>query len=165
MVVAVVGILRIGFYGRHLILDTTTYFRCGSNVVHGDVPYRDFDVEYPPAALPVFVAPALVEHEDFVRYNRLFQALMVLCGLAMLLALRAAGAGNRALLAAALAPLLLGSVVLYRFDLWPTALAVGALAALAAGRQRAAFALLAVATAAKVGRSCCCRSSPGAGAG
>jgi hypothetical protein len=150
--VAVVGVLHVGFYGRHLILDTTTYRTYGSAVVHGEIPYRDFDVEYPPGALPVFVAPALLYDRpaEFVQYNRLFQVMMVLCGIGALLAMRTVARSHSPLLVAALAPLLLGSVVLYRFDLWPTALAVAALAALASGRERWAFALLALATAAKI---------------
>jgi uncharacterized membrane protein len=50
----------------------------------------------------------------------------------------------------ALAPLLIGSVVLSRFDLWPAALTVGALAALLAGRERLAGAALGLAIAAKL---------------
>jgi hypothetical protein len=100
----------------------------------------------------VFTAPALVYDRpaEFVDFNRLFQALMVLCGIGALLAMRRIARSSRLPLVAALAPLLLGSVVIYRFDLWPTALAVVALAALISGRERAAFALLALATAAKV---------------
>jgi hypothetical protein len=144
--------LHVGFYGRHLILDTTTYLRYGAAVVNGEVPYRDFDVEYPPGALVVFTAPALVYDRpaQFVAYNRLFQALMALCGIGALLAMRTIGRSHLPPLAAALAPLLLGSVVIYRFDLWPAALAVASLAALVSGRERTAFGLLALATAAKV---------------
>jgi hypothetical protein len=55
-----------------------------------------------------------------------------------------------ALLVVAAFPLLLGSVVLTRFDLWPAALAVGALAALVHQRDRLGFGLLGLAIAAKL---------------
>jgi uncharacterized membrane protein len=57
-------------------------------------------------------------------------------------------AGGLAL--AAVAPLLLGSVVLSRFDLWPAALVAGALAALLSGRFRLGHGLLGVGILAKV---------------
>ena len=47
-------------------------------------------------------------------------------------------------------PLLLGSVVLTRFDLWPAALVAGALAALVHGRDRLGFGLLGAAVAVKL---------------
>src|SRR5437868_438015 len=53
-------------------------------------------------------------------------------------------------LRAALAPLALGSVILTRFDLWPAALAVGALALLLAGRPRLALFVLGLAVATKI---------------
>jgi uncharacterized membrane protein len=51
---------------------------------------------------------------------------------------------------AALAPLLLGSVMLSRFDLWPAALVTGALAAFVAGRHRVGAGVLGLAVAAKL---------------
>ena len=47
-------------------------------------------------------------------------------------------------------PLLLGSVVLTRFDLWPAALVAGALAALVHGRHRVGFGVLGAAVAVKL---------------
>jgi hypothetical protein len=67
---------------------------------------------------------------------------MALCGVgalaAMSLALRALNASVERTAAAlaffALAPLVLGSVILYRYDLWPAALTVAGLAAVLARR-------------------------------
>ena len=68
--------------------------------------------------------------------------------------LRGLGASRRATVGAlalvAAFPLLLGSVVLTRFDLWPAALVAAALAALVHGRDRLGFGLLGAAVAAKL---------------
>ena len=54
------GALHWGFYTRDPLRDTPLYEHYGDLMLRGRVPYRDFGVEYPPAALPVFVLPALV---------------------------------------------------------------------------------------------------------
>jgi hypothetical protein len=152
--------LHAGFYTRSQIVDTPVYQRYGDAIAHGQVPYRDFGVEYPPGALPVFALPALghADKPGFDRFRRVFEALMWGCGalalVAMSLALRALGARPARALAAlafaALSPLALGSVVLSRFDLWPAALTVCALAALLARRHRLGSGLLGLAVAVKV---------------
>jgi uncharacterized membrane protein len=63
---------------------------------------------------------------------------------------RSAGNVWAALCFAAVAPLLLGSVILSRFDLWPAALVTVALAALVSGRLRLGHALLGLGIAAKL---------------
>jgi hypothetical protein len=50
-------LLHHWFYAHHQIVDTPTYEGYGFAIRHGLVPYRDIPVEYPPGALPVFVAP------------------------------------------------------------------------------------------------------------
>ena len=58
LVAAVWGVLHVGWYGHGQIVDYGVYQRYGDKVVNEHaVPYRDFDLEYPPGALPVFVAP------------------------------------------------------------------------------------------------------------
>jgi hypothetical protein len=149
------GLLHVGFWHRNPIIDTPLYQGYGEKIVDGKVPYRDFSVEYPPAALPVFVLPALADDDD---YGSAFELLMWTCAVAtiVLLAvtLSAAGAGTVRLYAATafagIMPLLLGSVILTRFDLWPAALAAGALAALVSGRDRLGLGVLGLATAAKL---------------
>ena len=149
------GLLHVGFWHRNPIIDTPVYQGYGEKIVDGKVPYRDFPVEYPPAALPLFVLPALADDED---YGSAFELLMWTCAVAtiVLLAvtLSAAGAGTARLYTATafagIAPLLLGSVILTRFDLWPAALAAGALAALVSGRDRLGLGVLGLATAAKL---------------
>jgi glycosyl transferase family 87 len=149
-------LLHWGWYQHSLILDTVEYHRYGQAMVNGHVPYRDFSVEYPPGALPAFVVPALGE-PSFSFYNREFQVLMALCGVgalaAMAAALRALGASVERTAAAlgffALSPLVLGSVILYRYDLWPAALTVAGLAAILARRERLGFAAIGLGVAAK----------------
>jgi Glycosyltransferase family 87 len=150
-------LLHWGLYQHHLILDTVEYHMYGAAIAAGRVPYRDFGVEYPPGALPLFALPA-VGHPSFQVYHREFQVLMAACGVgalaAMAVALRSLAAGpvraGAALAFAALAPLVLGSVVLYRYDLWPTALMLAGLAGVLAGKQRLGFAALGLGIAAKV---------------
>jgi len=152
------SLLHHGWLSRGQITDTGVYQRYGDAVVHGGVPYRDFQVEYPPAALPAFVLPSLGHEGDRLAYDRWFDREMLLCGSLALLgtglclvALRAGPVRTAAALGVfALSPVLLGSVVLTRFDLWPAALAVLALATLLWRRYVAAAVLLGLAIGAKL---------------
>jgi hypothetical protein len=147
-----------GWFERGQIIDTPVYEEYGDAMVRGEVPYRDFSVAYPPGALPTFVLPAFGHEGDSDGYRRAFETLMVACGVALLielmLALSALGAGTArlfgALSLAAVSPLLLGSVVLTRFDLWPAAVAAAALAALLSGRLRLGHGLLGAGIAVKI---------------
>ncbi|MGI8607179.1 MAG: glycosyltransferase 87 family protein [Gaiellaceae bacterium] len=148
------SLLHVWHWGGYQIIDTPVYQRYGDAVVAGQVPYRDFGLEYPPGALPAFVVPALFPSGA---YRGAFEALMLACGLAMVvLVARAAAAlgatGIRLYAPPVLvgaAPLALGTVVLTRFDLWPAALTAAALTALLTGRDRVGAGLLGLATAAK----------------
>ena len=154
------GLLHHGFYTRRQIVDTPIYESYGDRMADGEVPYRDFRPEYPPLALPVFALPSVVvgAGADSARYRYGFEWVMALCGgvglLAAAMTLSTLGASPRRLVSAAafiaIAPLLLGSMVLTRFDLWPATLTVLALAALVAGRDRLGAAGLGLATAAKL---------------
>jgi len=141
------GVLHVGWYARDQIVDYGVYQRYGDAVAHDHaVPYRDFAVEYPPAALPVFVVPAW--YEGF-GYRTAFKGLMAICLAAAALGALAVG-GLRAGVLTAVAPLALGSVVVSRFDLWPAALTVLALAALLRGGRTTSAVLLGTAFAAKL---------------
>jgi hypothetical protein len=143
------GLLHHGFYARERIVDTPVYERYGEAMTQGQVPYRDFALEYPPASLPVFLLPAVGEG-DFEDYERRFEGLMAALGIACVLLVAFAASSWWAPLFVGVAPLALGSVILSRFDLWPAALTVAALALLVAGRLRLGLGALGVATAAKL---------------
>jgi hypothetical protein len=143
------ALLHYGFYARNDIVDTPVYGRYGEAVTRGEVPYRDFAVEYPPAALPTFVLPA-IGNGDSEQYRRRFEGLMAGLGVACVLLVAAVASGIWAPLFVAITPLLLGSVFLSRFDLWPAALTVAALALLSSGRSRLGLGTLGLATAAKL---------------
>jgi hypothetical protein len=160
-----------GFYSEHKIVDTPLYQHYGDWVMEGNVPYRDFSLEYPPGALPAFILPAIGNSTSAepstatigpyrvrAAYRRNFELLMELCGLASisLLAiglLRLGASNGRMALSlglAGLSPLLLGPMLLSRFDLWPTAFALAALVAMLDDRHWIGFGLLGAATAAKI---------------
>jgi hypothetical protein len=155
-------LLHVGFYKHGQLIDTPVYQHYGNAIADGKVPYRDFELEYPPGALPIFAVPGLADpgqgQHVSQSFRRIFETLMWLCGAAALISmavvlrkLRRADAGVWAALCfAAIAPLLLGSVILSRFDLWPAALVTAALAALVSGRLRLGHALLGLGITAKL---------------
>jgi hypothetical protein len=155
-------VLHVGFYKNKQIIDTPVYQHYGNLIADGKVPYRDFDVEYPPGALPIFALPGLAKHghdqQVSAGFRRAFETLMWMCGAlalaAMAVVLRQLRRSNvevwLPLLFAALAPLLLGSVILSRFDLWPAAIVAAALAALVSGRLRTGHMLLGLGVTAKI---------------
>ncbi len=128
-------------------------------MVAGEVPYRDFSVEYPPGALAAFLAPELTAAPgDFGAYGHAFEKWMAGCGVALILfvgiALRVLRASLlhsiTALALLAFAPLLLGNVMLSRFDLFPAALVAAAVAALLAEWELAAAVALGFAISVKL---------------
>ena len=151
------GLLHTAWYDENEIADIPVYELYGTEIESGAVPYRDLRLEYPPGALPAFALPALLS-DDQKGFRDVFEWLMAACGVAAVLFAAVALAGlraSRARTAAALAlvagfPLLLGSVVLTRFDLYPAALVAGALAALVHRRDRLGFGVLGAAVAVKL---------------
>ena len=138
------GLVHRWFWAHGQLVDWPTYRDYGRAVLdHGLVPYRDFAVEYPPGALPVFVAPA-----PFHDYAAAFAWLMCACGVCLVGVVSLVRHG--AAFFVALSPVLAGSLILSRFDLWPALLATAALAALLAERHRLGWALLGAAVAAKL---------------
>jgi len=139
------------------ISDVPVYERYGDAIEGGRVPYRDFRLEYPPGALAAFAVPSLVTHGPR-SYARAFALQMMVFGLAAIgacfAAFTALGLGRLRLAAAlavpASAPLLLGPLVLTRFDLFPAALTAVAVAAVLAGRDRFGAGALGAAVAVKL---------------
>jgi Glycosyltransferase family 87 len=139
------------------VTDVRLYHAYGEQIAGGAVPYRDFAFEYPPAALPAIVLPALVT-DSVAGYRAVFVAEMAIVGfVGVLLVAAALRALDRptaekrlALAAVALLPLLLGGVILTRFDLVPAALVAAALLLVALGRHRAAALVVGVGIAVKL---------------
>jgi uncharacterized membrane protein len=135
--------------------DVGHYETFGRRVREGLFPYgAGFYFEYPPFALPVFVLPELIAP---AHYLLVFKLLMTLCGVGTILATAAtlARLGVTArkalplLLVVSLAPLLLGSTYLNRYDPWAVLLTSLALLAFVSEHARTGAALLALAFAAK----------------
>jgi uncharacterized membrane protein len=128
-----------------LITDTAEYQSYGDSIRGGALPYRDFAVEYPPGALPVFVAPTY-----FASYDDSFDWLMAGLGLACVVLVAAAGASPLGVGFVAISPVLVGTLVFTRYDLWPAALVAAAMAAFLSDRHALGWAALGAAIAAKL---------------
>ena len=139
------------------VTDIALYQTYGERLAGGLVPYRDFGFEYPPGALPAIVLPALVTGTVHA-YRIAFVAELALVGVVAVLlldaVLRRLELPRRerilSLAVVALAPLLLGGVILTRFDLVPAALVLAALALAVTGRRRAAALVVGVGAAVKL---------------
>ena len=139
------------------VTDIALYHAYGERIADGLVPYRDFAFEYPPGALPALVLPALVT-DSLTAFRVVFAAEMAFAGAVGVLLL-AAGLGRLrtgladrrvALSVVALVPLLLGGVILTRFDLVPAAIVAGAMFLLVSGRLRAGAFVIGIGIAVKL---------------
>ncbi len=142
-VVAALALPGIHLLDGDITGDIPTYERYGDAMVRGEIPYRDFFVEYPPGALPAFLLPELAGSHYVLAFKLLMLGL-----LAVLAALAWRRAGAVVLLAAT--PLLLGWNSIAHYDLWPTLLAALGLVLVLDDRSRLGFAALGLGTAAKL---------------
>jgi hypothetical protein len=115
-------------------------------LLDGGLPYHDFAFEYPPLAAPAIALPGVLGTgaESFRWSFALWTlaggaAVVLLCGA---LARASGGDPRRAMLAAALMPLLCGALVRTHFDLFPVALLLGGLLLVSRDRPRSGLAVL-----------------------
>jgi uncharacterized membrane protein len=153
--VAACALPNVGLLDDSQVGDTPQYRTRGDAVLAGEIPYRDFYVEYPPGALPMFVLPAIGDAEGYPMRFKAFAAALGAALVALVaLSLGAIRAPPSRVFAAtafvAAAPAALGPVFIVNFDVWPAALTAAALAAALHGRFRLAHAALAAGVAAKL---------------
>jgi hypothetical protein len=127
--------------------DLFVYRTFAEPVLAGELPYRDVVFEYPPLAAPAIAVPGIAgTGEEAFRWAFALWtlgaavAVGLLCGA---LARATGGDERRAMLAAALMPILLGALVRTHFDLFPVALVLAGLLLLVRDRPRAGLAVLA----------------------
>lgn len=153
--VAVWAVARWVVFDFFQLGDTRVYEHAARMMDAGAIPYRDFDVEYPPLATGLFWLVGRAPGGD---YQLAFSVAMLTCLIAT--ALAALVIGRRiglsrirtalAVVVIALTPLLLGTLVQTRYDLVLAALLGWMLVAALHDRFRWAWTLLAIATAIKL---------------
>ena len=144
-----------GLFRERGYVDVDLYGTYAEGLLDGRLPYRDVFVEYPPGAFVALVPPAIVTDDHYRSVFKIFMALVALCALWCVSRLLVELGAGRARLAlglgfVAFSPLLLGSVWLNSYDVWPAALTVAALLAFVLGFAVAGFAFLGLAFTAKV---------------
>ena len=135
--------------------DVEEYYHYTQRTFDGQVPYRDFVLEYPPGALPVLLAAAPADSGYFNRFRLLMLGLGVAAMGLLVTAMFLAGGGpvelaSGALLLATLPLTLEEGLVFERYDLWPTALVLLSAVALLRGHRTLGLASLGLGAAAKL---------------
>jgi hypothetical protein len=135
--------------------DITVYFNYAQRTFDGQVPYRDFSLEYPPGALPVLLAAGPADGGYYNRFRLLMLVLAMGSIVLLVAALFAAGADAAAIAAGVLVPATLPltlnpGLVFERFDLWPVFLMLFAVVALLRGHQLLALVALSIGAVAKL---------------
>src|SRR5438270_1501931 len=151
------ALIHHGWFSHGVMQDTTVYAHYAGLMKHGQTPYLNFKFEYPPLALPLFLIPGWIAGPSWHTYEQTFELMMLVCGVATVglgAWLLAREKVSPARLAAGVAlgastPLLVGPVILSRFDLFPTLLTIAALAPVLSGKPRTSFVLLAIGVATK----------------
>jgi len=163
MILAAAVAMMVGLFvagierGPGTLTDTPVYRLYGERIASGDLPYRDFVVEYPPGALVPFVVAALVSSTPD-GYDSAFQSMMIyalaLSSVLIVLSLEALRARpwhvGLSVGAFLVGIALLGPFVVTRFDLYAAAVTLAAVCAILHRRKHLGPALLGVAIATKI---------------
>jgi hypothetical protein len=138
------------------LADVGIYFRYASRLLGGAIPYRDFRIEYPPLAVPLFVLPRLLT-QDRVVYAILFGCLMFLLNAAIVVMVAAAVRSTQSSEAAAgrvtwytVCFCVLCPLAVARFDLLPALLATASVLAWIGGRRASGGVLAAIGALVKI---------------
>lgn len=153
--IAVWAVARWVVFDFFQLGDTRVYEHAARMIDAGALPYRDFDVEYPPLATGLFWLVGRVPGGDFqLAFSMAMLVCLIATALAALVVARrlALDRGRTAIAIAviALTPLLLGTLVQTRYDLLLSALLGWMLVAALHDRFKWAWTLLAVAAAVKL---------------
>ncbi len=129
---------------------TDLYFSYASSIWDGQIPYRDFAVEYPPLALVFFLLPRLLASTPEA-YATVFQLQTLLWNvlgliLVLLVSTRWGISPLRSATVYTVALLSIGSIITVRYDIFPAVIVLAALYAAQADRPKVSALLLAVAT-------------------
>jgi hypothetical protein len=123
--------------------DLTIYQRAGERLLRGELPYRDFQIEYPPASLIAFAAPHLAAGHrlNLAAYTSAFLvesvvfSAVIAVGLALIAARYWPGRPVGRILGVYAAFVAVGAPLLpWRYDLFPAMLTLLALLGVLAGR-------------------------------
>lgn len=152
--IAAIAVLAVAF-GATLLLppwsdesvgDLGVRSSYAATMLDGELPYRDFDFEYPPLAWPAIALPgALGVAEGDYRLGIAILSFLLIAASVLLagaLAARTGGSAAAAMLAVAVGPLLIGAVARLHFDSLAVALTLGALLALLLRRPALGMGLL-----------------------
>ena len=134
-----------------IVYDTegnSVYFGYSNMTIQGQMPYRDFAIEYPPLALLFLTLPRLVA-SSFTMYTYIFAAqilLFDLLGLFLISSLsRRLGLNLVATLAIyTLALLAIGPLLIIRYDLIPAIMVLLSIYAFSQSRYKLSWAILAI---------------------
>lgn len=139
--------------------DPLVHMQFGDRIAAGEIPYRDFPVEYPPLALLHLVLPRLLlgnspTPDGYQTLFSLFGLVMAaVTGVAIYWLARHGWSGpsvRDSLLVYVGLALALGPVVIWRYDIMPTMFVALALVAVAAGRPSWSGAMLGLGAATKL---------------
>jgi uncharacterized membrane protein len=133
---------------------TGLYFDFASSVLEGNVPYRDFDLEYPPLSLLFFVLPGLIasNYTDFAILYQIEVLVFSLIGAYLIydIARRIGEAPWKLLAIYTLSILAVGPIIGQQYDIFPAVMVLAALYFFWLGKHKVSWALLALGTLTKV---------------
>ena len=143
-----------GYFGHPHAGGSQLYLYYSSRIVDGELPYRDFDLEYPPLALAAFSLPRIFASTPS-SYTIAFAAEMLLLELLGLVLIygftrRLKQSPWAALSVYTLALLAIGPIIGERYDVMPAVMVLGAIYAFSSGRYSLAWVVLGLATMTKV---------------